>query len=350
MGTLCKPVTIRSFTGIAAASLCWLSATIGCSQTSSNQPTPPKDAAAKTVEAVQSSGQAVPQERELQQPKSSSRLTSSLLLTQWSGEVDALPSEEQLERGWASLRRLAEAGNSEAQFRYGLLMLFTKPTSTRQFEPKEAIRWIRKAADGGHILAASELAGCHLEGILVKQDVRKAESLFERGAKLGDPKCLWGSGFLKYQRGARNTGKAQMLQAAEAGYPSAQVQIGEFYLYGTEFPVDAAKAKQWYLKAAKQGHVIAQYNLGTMAYLAGNFKDAKAWLKRAAKQNHADAAQNLAALYFDEGDLSRAEYFVDLAIRLGNVEAVRMRTGIKRQQMLEGQIQEGIFSSGFSGY
>ncbi len=137
---------------------------------------------------------------------------------------------------------------------------------------------------------------------------------------------------------------------AEGGFSAAQVALGEFYLYGNHVEKDQAEAELWYMQAAKQGNVIAEHNLGTMYYQEGDLQKAKVWLTRAADKQYADAAQNLAALYFDEADLYQAEQYVDLAISLGNDSARRMRTGIKRQQLLEEQIQESIYSTGFSGY
>ena len=40
------------------------------------------------------------------------------------------------------------------------------------------------------------------------------------------------------------------------------------YAKGDEFPADDAEAAQWFLKAAQQGNVRAQVNLGLM-YLRG---------------------------------------------------------------------------------
>ncbi|MCA9127076.1 MAG: sel1 repeat family protein [Planctomycetales bacterium] len=278
------------------------------------------------------------------------RVETSPLLEKWSGDITVLPAAELIDEGWDSLTTLASEGVAEAQFRLGLLMLTTKPTGSRIFEQLDGLDWIRKAAEGGHTLAASELAGCYLEGALVEVDFQEAERLFDIGASAGDAKCLWGAGYLKFQRGDIETGLELIRNAAEAGAADAQVALGEFYLEGNHLERNLEEAKSWYLKAAKQGHVLGQYNLGTMAYMAGNVIDAKLWLTRAADQNHADAAQNLAALYFDEGELYQAERYVNLAIRLGNYWATQMRTGIKRQQQLEQQIQDSIYSTGFSGY
>ncbi|MCA9159157.1 MAG: sel1 repeat family protein [Planctomycetales bacterium] len=59
-------------------------------------------------------------------------------------------------------------------------------------------------------------------------------------------------------------------RAADAGFSAAPVALGEFYLYGNHVEIDLAESKLWYLKAAKQGNVIAEHNLGTMYHQGGD--------------------------------------------------------------------------------
>ena len=64
-----------------------------------------------------------------------------------------------------------------------------------------------------------------------------------------------------------------------------------------------SKAVEWYLNAAKQGHVNAQYNLG-LCYAVGEGVDedeeeAVKWLRKAADQGHVDAKKKLKELEND---------------------------------------------------
>ena len=46
------------------------------------------------------------------------------------------------------------------------------------------------------------------------------------------------------------------------GQAAAQYQLGLLYANGQGVPKDDAQARQWYEKAANQGHPLAQVNLG----------------------------------------------------------------------------------------
>ena len=93
---------------------------------------------------------------------------------------------------------------------------------------------------------------------------------------------------------------------------------------------DAAKAVEWYRKAAKQGSVDAQFNLGECYYEGtGVEKDAaKAveWFRRAAEQgNDAEAQYYLGAYYYNgtgvEKDASKAVEWYRKASNQGNKDA-----------------------------
>jgi TPR repeat protein len=82
---------------------------------------------------------------------------------------------------------------------------------------------------------------------------------------------------------------------------AAQYDLGMKYATGKGVPKDAAKAAEWFQKAAAQGHAAAQSNLGWM-YASGDGvrKDAaKAveWSQKAAAQGHADAQYMLGMMY-----------------------------------------------------
>ena len=49
------------------------------------------------------------------------------------------------------------------------------------------------------------------------------------------------------------------MEAAENGYTSSQVILGEIYLLGDSVPQNITKAYSWFLKAAENGHSHAQY-------------------------------------------------------------------------------------------
>lgn len=81
------------------------------------------------------------------------------------------------------------------------------------------------------------------------------------------------------------------------------------------------EALVWYKKAAKQGNVFAQSNLGYMYYngdgVSQDYKEALIWYKKAAKQGDATAQFNLGLMYYEgEGisqDLTQAYSWLYLA-------------------------------------
>lgn len=57
-----------------------------------------------------------------------------------------------------------------------------------------------------------------------------------------------------------------MTQSANNGYAPAQFDLGQHYHMGVIFKQDAAKAVQWYQKAAVQNHPMAIHNLGRIYF------------------------------------------------------------------------------------
>lgn len=90
-------------------------------------------------------------------------------------------------------------------------------------------------------------------------------------------------------------------KAAQQGHLEAQSNIGYLYSTGLGVTRDYDKALQWWTRAADSGFVQAQYNLA-LAYLQGKetAKDeAKAfvWMKKAAEQGAPPAQLNLGMMY-----------------------------------------------------
>ena len=89
-------------------------------------------------------------------------------------------------------------------------------------------------------------------------------------------------------------------RAAEQGHVEAQCNLGYCYEVGNGVAQDYSQAVYWFKKAAEQGFSTAQFNLG-VCYINGQgvAKDdsqAVYWFKKAAEQGHATAKQQLAKL------------------------------------------------------
>lgn len=98
---------------------------------------------------------------------------------------------------------------------------------------------------------------------------------------------------------------------ARNGDPIAQFDLGMMYDNGDGVPKDAARAVEWWLKAAAQGYADAQHNLG-LAYSTGEgvTRDrvrAYAWFNLAAAQGDMSAKDNLDKLEAQVSPAQRAE-------------------------------------------
>lgn len=128
---------------------------------------------------------------------------------------------------------------------------------------------------------------------LSNSEYDNARLWFEKAAKKNNPDAFNGLGFL-YQQGYgvfKNKGKANkyFLPSAEQGNSDSQFWLGENYILDGNYK----DGFYWTEKAAKNGSLDAQYNLGVL-YWNGNGVDkdptqAYIWMLIAAKQNHEKA-------------------------------------------------------------
>ncbi len=99
----------------------------------------------------------------------------------------------------------------------------------------------------------------------------------------------------------------QLRQRAEQGDTDAQLRLGSL-------SQDYAEARQWYQRAADQGNVTAQFQLGLMyehgsliqaiiypakPYVPPNYAEAVKWYRRAAAKGHVNAQFQLGSIYDD---------------------------------------------------
>ena len=77
----------------------------------------------------------------------------------------------------------------------------------------------------------------------------------------------------------------------------------EYFIKGAEEYENSnyKQAAKWYLKAAEQGHLSAQHNLGYLydngVGVTQNYELALKWYKKAAEQGHASSQANLGLMY-----------------------------------------------------
>ena len=133
----------------------------------------------------------------------------------------------------------------------------------------KAVKWYRKAADQGHVVAQTSL------GIMYD---------FGKGVLENDAEAVkW------------------FLKAAQQGEALAQHNLALMYEEGTGVPQSYLKAQDWYIKAANQDHLMSQHNLGLM-YQKGtgvsqSDTEAHRWFSKASSQGQAASQNNLALMY-----------------------------------------------------
>jgi TPR repeat protein len=99
----------------------------------------------------------------------------------------------------------------------------------------------------------------------------------------------------------RKTAFYWYLKSANQGHVKAQFKLGSLYEHGNGVEVDLSKAFEWYLKAANQGYTIAEYNVAVMYKngqgIAPSPVDSVQWYRKAAQKGDIDAQYDLGKTY-----------------------------------------------------
>ena len=195
------------------------------------------------------------------------------------------------------LRPAGLAASREAQYALGLMLESLPGATAAQYA--ESANWYYRAALAGHTRAMNNLAALHHDGLGVPVTLSVARLWYERAAKLGFAPSQYNLA-LMHGRGIgmpRDDDRmlALLQQAATTGYAPAEAQLGLISLEGLAGQrADAAKAADWFGRAARQGHAESQYRLGLLLRsgrgLPRDTVAATTWLRAAADQDHPLAA------------------------------------------------------------
>jgi len=186
----------------------------------------------------------------------------------------------------------AEIGNVDSQYSLGIRYL--KGDGIEK-NPKNAVTWVRKAAEQDHAGAQYQLGVMYRDGV----GVSKSESEAIKWLRLASS---WG--IAKAQKDLDALLRKQLLASEdeftanpELSNPDSQYTLGVMYVDGKGVEKDPSTALQWFLKAARQNHSEAQFRVGEM-YKDGigvmaDPKEAKIWLAKAADSGLSKASQVL---------------------------------------------------------
>ncbi|KAG6901499.1 hypothetical protein C0995_011094 [Termitomyces sp. Mi166 len=215
-------------------------------------------------------------------------------------------------RAAAFYRKAASLGDTPAMYKLGMILL--NGLLGEQKNPREAINWLKRAAeqaDAENPHALHELALLHEvpNSTLVPYDPAYARSLFT--------------------------------QAAQLGYTPSQFKLGQCYEYGTlSFPVDPRRSIAWYTKAAEKGDPEAElalsgwYLTGSEGVLKQSDSEAYLWARRAANKG-LSKAEYAVGYYAEVGigikqDIEFAKRWYMRAAAQGNKRAMNRLTEMKR--------------------
>ncbi|KAG6910882.1 hypothetical protein DXG01_006565 [Tephrocybe rancida] len=215
-------------------------------------------------------------------------------------------------RAAAFYRKAASLGDTPAMYKLGMILL--GGLLGEQKNPREAINWLKRAAEQADVEnphALHELALLHEvpNSTLVPYDPAYARSLFT--------------------------------QAAQLGYTPSQFKLGQCFEYGTlSFPVDPRRSIAWYTKAAEKGDSEAElalsgwYLTGSEGVLKQSDSEAYLWARRAANKG-LSKAEYAVGYYAEVGigikqDIEFAKRWYMRAAAQGNKRAMNRLTEMKR--------------------
>ena len=166
--------------------------------------------------------------------------------------------------GW--LEKAAAKGANAALYEIG--RLYTDRVRVPYVVNFEKARhYLERAAESGHVAAASELACLYLDGKIDNADRSEAIRWLDIAAGAGNATALYRRGMV-HEHGdglAPNLTKAtaDYAAAARAGSTDAMLALAFHATHGSQLaPADPAEAVKWNVAAADKGSAVAHGNLG----------------------------------------------------------------------------------------
>ena len=192
-----------------------------------------------------------------------------------------------------NLQKLAESGNSNAQFRIGELEILNGSRNSYN----SGLKWLDKAAQQGHFYAKIELFIAY-------------NGIFQG-------KINWDFDRDKFMY--------TLIKKSQQS-PVAQNYLGLIYHKGISTLKDTESAFKLFNKSAQNNFARAQMNLAVCYEVNGggshNFKKAVFWYQKSAEQNFSPAQNNLGVCYAEgigiAKDISKAKYWLKKAAENGN--------------------------------
>jgi uncharacterized protein len=110
-----------------------------------------------------------------------------------------------------------------------------------------------------------------------------------------------------WERGDFATAVGQWRPMAVRGDADAQFNLAQAYRFGRGVPADMRQAEEWYRRAAQQGHLQAEDNLGLIMFQNGDARNAMPFIERSANRGEARAQYVLGTALFN-GDTMQKDW------------------------------------------
>ncbi|OKL63212.1 hypothetical protein UA08_01317 [Talaromyces atroroseus] len=217
-------------------------------------------------------------------------------------------------------RRAAALGNTPAMYKMGIILL--KGLLGQQKNPREAVTWLKRAADGAdeenphalHELALMYESSSNSDFVVRNEEYSR--DLFTKAAELGYKFSQYRLG-TAYENGLMGLPvDARMsiiwyTRAAAQGEHQSELALSGWYLTGAEGILQQSdtEAYLWARKAAAAGLAKAEYAMGYFTEVGigvpSNLEDAQRWYWRAASQNFDKARERLEELKKGSGRMQK---------------------------------------------
>ena len=215
----------------------------------------------------------------------------------------------------------------------------------------QAMVWLRRAAEAGHLQAQTDLGGIYLEGGKgdVKPDGKQAYEWFSRAAEQGSKESLYYMGLILYAGRDVVEDKRQALilwrQAADGGVAEAQLRLG-LVLAGAVQEDAVVQGVRWLTRAVQAkapktaaeaacalGNIYAKGRPGVPKDMA----EAARWYKMAADGGDAAAQLVHALMLIEAHDAPQGLRYLRMAAGQDNVAAIQY---LIRHLRMKGEDQE----------
>lgn len=253
-------------------------------------------------------------------------------------KADKLRLDNQFDKALVLYQKGADAGDAYAMWR---LSNAYRDGDGVEFDQKEALKWLTKAAEGGCVEAKCELARAYIfDWYDIGEDAKNGKEMMERLVKETDNATVLTSyaRLLFYGSGTYEEDKDKALRILEKikdrNNPNYLGFMADIYnIGGGEIDRDMQKSIEYYKLAFEKGNRDCAYSLGCIYMLGdgGVTADTIAaieWFKKGVAANQNDCMYSLAQIYLSEDDNfsayhnpTRGMELLKKAIAHGNGEA-----------------------------